>query len=77
MNQFVMNQQATPALEAVAWWDQQLDIHRNILTKAAELQRNVDEKRLASRAGVPTTYAVNSNVVVEYPKTRATVVVAR
>ena len=69
MRQFVTNQQATPALEAVGWWDLQLDIHRDILNKASELQRNVDDKRLASRAGVPTTYAVNSYVVVEYPKT--------
>jgi hypothetical protein len=69
MRQFVTNQQATPALEAVGWWDLQLDIHRDILNKASELQRNVDDKRLASRAGVPTTYAINSYVVVEYPKT--------
>jgi hypothetical protein len=69
MRQFVTNQQATPALEAVGWWDLQLDIHRDILNKAATLQRTVDEKRLANRAGVPTTYAVNSYVVVEYPKT--------
>ncbi len=47
MRQFVTNQQATPALEAVGWWDLQLDIHRDILNKALELQRNVDDKRVA------------------------------
>jgi len=33
MRQFVTNQQATPALEAVGWWDLQMDIHRDILKK--------------------------------------------
>jgi hypothetical protein len=69
MKQFVTNQKSTPALEAVGWGDLQLEIHRDILDKAAELQRNVDEKRQANRSGVPTSYAVNSYVVVEYPKT--------
>jgi hypothetical protein len=64
----------------MGWWDQQLQIHCDILTRAAEVQRNVDEnstttimllnaERSASRTGVPTTYAINSYVVVEYPKT--------
>jgi superfamily I DNA and/or RNA helicase len=53
----------------VAWWDQQLDIHSDILRRAEELQKETDIKRLESRAGVPTTYAIDSYVVVEYPKT--------
>ena len=51
----------------VARQDQQLGIHQDILSKAAELQRTVDEKRLVLRAGIPTTYAMDSYVLVEYP----------
>jgi transposase InsO family protein len=69
LNQFVTDEKPTTALETVAWWDQQLGIHHEILSKAAELQRSVDEKRLVSRAGIPTTYAIDSYVLVEYPKT--------
>jgi hypothetical protein len=69
LNQFVTDQRPITALENVAWWDQQLDIHSDILRRAEELQEETDIKRLESRAGVPTTYAIDSYVVVEYPKT--------
>jgi len=69
LNQFVTDQRPITALENVAWWDQQLDIHSDILRKAEELQKETDIKRLESRAGVPTTYAIDSYVIVEYPKT--------
>jgi hypothetical protein len=69
LNQFVTDQRPITALENVAWWDQQLDIHSDILRKAEELQKETDIKRLEFRAGVPTTYAVDSYVIVEYPKT--------
>ena len=69
MNQFVTDPKPTIALETIAWWDQQLGIHHDILRKAAELQRTVDKKRLVSRAGIPTTYAMDSYAFVEYPKT--------
>ena len=69
LDKFVTDPKPTTELETVAWWDQQLGIHQDILSKAAELQRTVDEKRLVLRAGIPTTYAMDSYVLVEYPKT--------
>ncbi len=65
LNQFVTDQRPITALENVAWWGQQLDIHSDILRKAEELQRETDVKRLEIRAGVPTTYAIDSYVIVE------------
>jgi len=44
-------------------------IHSDILRKAEGLQKETDIKRLEIRAGVPTTYAIDSYVIVEYPKT--------
>ena len=52
LNQFVTDQRPITALDNVAWWDQQLDIHSDILRRAAELQREADIKRLEIRAGV-------------------------
>jgi hypothetical protein len=39
-----MDQRPITALENVAWWDQQLDIHLDILRKPEELQRETDIK---------------------------------
>jgi len=70
MNRFVLTEQSlSTTLERVAWWDQQQDIHKDILDKAAKLQKEVDEKRIQNRSGTPTTYALQSYVLVEYPKT--------
>jgi len=56
-------------MEPIAWWDTQLGIHKEILEKAAELQLEVDNKRLESRTRLPTKYDILSYVLVEYPKT--------
>ena len=70
INHFVLDEQSpSTTLERVAWWDQQQDIHKDILEKAAKLQKEVDEKRIQNRSGTPTTYALQSYVLVEYPKT--------
>jgi hypothetical protein len=70
LNRFVLNQQTpTTVLEGVKWWDEQLELHNNILERAANLQKEVDAKRIEKRTGVPTTYPVDSYVLVEYPKT--------
>jgi hypothetical protein len=69
-NRFIMDQHTlSDSVDNVAWWDQQNEIHADILKTAAELQKETDEKRLQKRAGVPTTYPVGSYVLVEYPKT--------
>ena len=44
-------------------------MHNNILERAAQLQKEVDEKRIEKRTGIPTTYPVDSYVLVEYPRT--------
>ncbi len=69
LNRFVLEQQTpTTVLEGVKWWDQ-LELHNNILERAAKLQKEVDEKRIEKRTGVPTTYPIDSYVLVEYPRT--------
>ncbi len=69
-NQFIMDQNTlSQSTNNVAWWDQQNEIHADILITAAELQKETDEKRLQKRVGVPTTYPVGSYVLVEYPQT--------
>jgi hypothetical protein len=70
LNRFVFDQQTpTKTLDKVRWWDEQLEIHENLLKHAAELQQEVDEKRREQRSGIPTTYPIGSYVLVEYPKT--------
>ena len=70
INRFVMDQKdPTTEMEPIAWWDTQLGIHKEILEKAAELQLEVDNKRLESRTRLPTKYDILSYVLVEYPKT--------
>jgi hypothetical protein len=71
LNRFVLDQRGkarTPD-EALTWWDEQQEIHADILTKASKLQLEVDLKRIELRSGIPTTYEVGTYVLVEYPKT--------
>ena len=70
LNRFILEQQTpTAILEGVKWWDEQLELHNNILERAAQLQREVDATRIERRSGIPTTYPVDSYVLVEYPRT--------
>ena len=70
LNRFVLEQQTpTTVLEGVQRWDEQLELHNNILEKASRLQKEVDEKRIEKRTSVPTTYSIGSYVLVEYPRT--------
>jgi len=40
LNRFILEQQTpTAILEGVKWWDEQLELHNNILERAAQLQR--------------------------------------
>ena len=71
LNRFVLDQRGkrrTPD-ETLTWWDEQQNIHADILTKASKLQLEVDMKRIELRSGIPTTYEVGTYVLVEYPKT--------
>ena len=70
MNRFILERKETnDPRGAIVWWDQQQEIHANIITKASELQREVDEKRIIARTRLPTEYKMDSYVLVEYPLT--------
>jgi hypothetical protein len=70
INRFVMeHKEPDPTLEPIAWWDQQQEIHFDIMNKAALLQKEVDDRRREQRTKLPTEYKVHSYVLVEYPKT--------
>jgi hypothetical protein len=57
MNLFLLDvrgKRRTPG-ETLTWWDEQQDIHADILAKASKLQLEVDMKRIELRSGIPTT----------------------
>ena len=70
MSRFILEKkEINDPTESIVWWDQQQEIHADILKKAADLQREVDEKRITIRTKLPTSYKVDSYVLVEYPLT--------
>ena len=70
MSRFILETKETnDSVESISWWDQQQEIHADILKKAVELQHEVDEKRITIRIKLPTLYKVDSYVLVEYPLT--------